>query len=205
MDLKQASISIQVKFARFIVYNFFWILFFLFFVIVGLGGYLFLYPKYQLYKLQLNSELPLLEKKLDNVNQRFIRIRSDKIDFSKIKDKQGLQKLVYILPDKKDIANLFLQFDEMARKENFKIINFSISEDFSDNNVKRVNDLSRTKLHKIRLQMSLSGIGYNNLLRLINLLESNLRLMDIESLSFIPNNQGATIYSFMITTYYITQ
>jgi hypothetical protein len=55
----------------------------------------------------------------------------------------------------------------------------------------------------LQIQVSLAGPGYEALKALIILLEHELRLMDINSLSFIPNYDGATIYNFMITTYYI--
>lgn len=202
MDLKQLWIAFQVKFSQFIVYNFFWITFSLALLIIGSMGYLVLFPKYQVFSVQKNNDLPQLQQQLDETKARLNQISKDKVDFSKIKSNTELQKLLQILPTEQQVSNIFIQFDTMAREENFKIVNFSISEDLSKDNVRDGQALP-TNVHRIQIQTSLAGSSYESLKRLIHMLETNLRLMDVNSLSFIPNFNGSTLYSFIITTYYI--
>lgn len=201
MDLRQLWISLQVKISKFIVYNFFWISFTLAVIVLGGGGYFILFPKYQVYSIQKNIDLPQLEEREQVAIQRLKKISQDQIDFSKIKENPELQKLLHILPNKKEVAEIFVEFDKMAQAENFKIVNFSMSEDLSQN-ASRFNNLPEN-LGQIQIQTSLAGSGYERLKRLLVMLETNLRLIDINSLSFIPNYNGTTLYSFMITTYYI--
>lgn len=201
MDLRQLWISFQVKISKFIVYNFFWISFTIALVVLGGGGYFVLFPKYQVYSLQKNVDLPQLVAKDELTTKRLLQISQDQIDFTKIKENPELQKLLHILPSKKEVADIFVEFDKMAQTENFKIVNFSMSEDLSQN-ASKFKDLPEN-LGQIQIQMSLAGSGYERLKRLLVMLETNLRLIDINSLSFIPNQNGTTLYSFMITTYYI--
>jgi len=201
MDLRQLWIKIQVKFSKFVVYNYFWIVFATIFIIAGLFGYLALFPKYQMYAQEKNRELPALHEQNKMLAQRINEIRSDQIDETQLADNKELQKLLRILPTEDRVADLFTEFEAMAVKENFKIFNFSVSE--TKDSSRRGTQQRLDQLQKMQIQISLAGGGYDSLKRLIALLESNLRLMDINSLSFIPNFNGSTLYSFMITTYYI--
>lgn len=202
MNFKKIWVLVQLKFSKFFVNNFFWIVFISFFIICGVGGYLFVIPKYKLYDYQNKSEIPELKNKLDDLKKQIEQIENDNLDFDKIKNNQELQKLLKILPTKQKIADIFIEFDAMAKNENFKIVNMSITEDFSENSPKQNKKNLPKNIKKITIQTSLAGSGYESLKRLIKMLETNLRVMDIQSLSFIPNFNGATLYSFMITTYY---
>lgn len=202
MDLRQLFITVQVKFSQFIVYNFFWINLTVFIVITGSVGYLVLFPQYRLYAIQKYNDLPALERQLGDIKSRIEIANKDQLDITRLKNNPELEKLLTIIPTKQEVADIFIQFDTIARYENFKIVNFSISEDLSRDNVRVPRDVPKN-LHKIQIQASLTGSGYESLKRMIALLESNLRIMDINSLSFVPSTQGATLYNFIISTYYM--
>lgn len=202
MDLKQLWITIQVKLAQFVVYNFFWITFTILLIVGGSFGYFVLFPKYQVYSIQKNTELPQLEQQLADTQGRLEQISRDQVDFTRIRNNPELQKLLHMLPTNQEVSDLFVEFDTMVREEKFKIVNLSISEDLSTDGVGFESDLPEN-VHRLQIQVSLAGTGYDSLKRLIRMLETNLRLMDVNSLSFVPNFNGTTLYSFMITTYYL--
>lgn len=202
MDLKQLWITIQVKLAQFVVYNFFWITFTILLLVGGSFGYFVLFPKYQVYSIQKNTELPQLEQQLADTQSRLEQISRDQVDFTRIRNNPELQKLLHMLPTNQEVSDLFVEFDTMVREEKFKIVNLSISEDLSTDGAGYESDLPEN-VHRLQIQVSLAGTGYDSLKRLIRMLETNLRLMDVNSLSFVPNFNGTTLYSFMITTYYL--
>lgn len=178
-------------------------------IIVGFSGLYILYPRYRAYIKQRDVVLPAREKQLEVERQKLENVKKNKSEFDLYSQTPQIQKLSQIVPQRQDVADLFVQFDNIAREAEFTLVDLSINEDlsggFSLNEIRKGKNVSHEALdiNKMRIQINLRGGGYNNLKRLLAIMENNLRLMDINSLSFTPGVNSETLYTLSLTTYYI--
>ena len=210
MQVKNAWLKLRVGISQFFIKNYVLITIGTVILVIVLSVYLLLLPKYRLYTLQKDVELVALENNLTKEKSRLEKLQNTQLEFEKFADNENIQKLSQVLPTKKEVADLFIQFESLTKKANFTLLNLSVSEDLSvqsssANNKSARNQADQTMqdVKSLRVQINVSGGGYNSLKGFLDLLETHVRLFDINSLTFTPNIIGQTNYNLVITTYYI--
>ena len=130
-----------------------------------------------------------------------------------------IKTLMSILPREKDIPGLFVQMQEIAKKNNFLLgsIAFSDAESSLDakgekENVNAQNNenadaqnsaQSISGIKEMNVSFIISGGNYDNLKSFLSDIEKNLRLFDIYDINFGSTKEGP--YSMNLRTYYLSQ
>ena len=98
--------------------------------------------------------------------------------------------------------------DAIAKKSKFELTNISVSEDLSGKiNLEGGDQAVQDEIiiHQTRVSLNFIGGGYNDMKRMLSVIEQNLRIMDINSLNFTLDFDGKTTYFVTLTTYYIEE
>ena len=124
-----------------------------------------------------------------------------------------------ILPREKDIPGLFVQMQEIAKKNNFLLgsiafsdAEFSLDAKGEKENVNAQNNenadaqnsaQSISGIKEMNVSFIISGGNYDNLKSFLSDIEKNLRLFDIYDINFGSTKEGP--YSMNLRTYYLSQ
>ena len=162
-------------------------------LIIGSGYILILEPKYRESGQGSKINLDLAKTELLRRQQHFDQLKALVENYNKISPSE-IARIKMILPRDKDIAGLFVQFQELAAKNNLLLttINFNDTPAASNNG----------EIKKISISINLFGSGGNNYREIKNFIasvETNLRLLDVDSVLFNPNSSA---YSLTILAYY---
>ena len=138
------------------------------------------------------------EKELLKEKQEFIT-RIENLESSYLANESVLKKLDYIMADGPDIPNLIVQLEALAIVGGMSPsnLNFSVTEEkIGSEKAKEVRGGGEVKpeqaykgynLVTIDIKMSGDYLGFKNFLQAV---EENMRLMDIESITFAPKEIG---------------
>lgn len=162
---------------------------FVFLAVIIIGWFVVLGPMFNEYR-----TINVVAKKVEfdqyrQVLDRFQNILSE-WDAVSAEDKARLN---YFLPKGKDIPELITMIEDMAEQSGFVVSIASFSQ--IEQPV-----IDRTNIYPLIISLSLEGGSYANLKNLVNKLESNLRLLDVNSLNF---QSGTGSYIMNINTYYV--
>lgn len=162
-------------------------------VVLVLGYYLVIAPKWQI-KSDKEASLLSLQNEVDKLkaDSDFLSQYSSKIiEFTPDEER----KLNLSLPSEFDLSSTIVQLTRLASANNFIVENIQASEatenGLNDNNIKRVD-----------IEMTVSGIGgndYGSFGKFIEALESSLMVFDVKAISFTPEEAG---YKLELSTYY---
>jgi len=163
-------------------------------ILIVVGGYLFvLEPKYRESGQGNRVNLDLTKAELLKRQQHSEQLQALVENYNKI-NPADIARIKMILPREKDIPGLFVQFQELATKNNMLLaaINFNDTPSTPDSD----------EIKKISINVDLvgiSGISYREIKNFIASVETNLRLLDIDSVFFTPDSNN---YSLTIMAYY---
>lgn len=216
MNIKKTWINFQISFSNFFVRNFLWVTLISIFVVIAVFTSFVLVPKYRLYTLQKNDELQGLKRMLASEEQTLKELLETEAELIKFRENPEIIKLLKLLPNSKEVANLFIQFEDLLAQEDFTIMEMRLSENLSREvdieqlaHVESVETKEqKLKLHKIQVTLNVVGGGYSDLKNLLDTFEKSLRFVDINSLSFSPENdesRGNVNYNITATTYYVEE
>jgi len=114
-----------------------------------------------------------------------------------------LDRLEKLLPDHVDNVRLILDIDSIAARYGISLQNVSvnIAEEGSDitTSAQRSDGVG-----EITLGFSIIS-SYNTFTQFLNDIEDNLRLVDVESVSFDSGDDDTTLYNFEVKTYWLQQ
>ncbi len=111
---------------------------------------------------------------------------------------QSSQKILEVLPEDKNLPEIILQLEELARKNNLTMTNINIAEDKQTTaNEQKTNKLN---VKKVVLTTNLTGGDYFTLKSYLMDVEKNVRLLDIQSLAYSPITNS---YDLMLGSYYL--
>lgn len=171
------------------------ITFFIMLIILGLGYYFVLEPKYLEIKAGGRFSLETAQQKLEDYKNYSNNLNQVISNYQKI-DSQQLAKIKAILPTDKEVADLFIQMQNLGGRHNFLISDISLN-DVTDT---AKNAGSKVKKMEVTLNLAAkSGTGYQSLKELLSDLEYNLRLFDVNAVHFNPQSAA---YSVSLYTYY---
>jgi len=107
------------------------------------------------------------------------------------------------IPQDSHVEMLYAQIESLTKKQGVAIRSLSIvnNETITDPKVKKeASPDSKLKLGQADISLVVSGIDYSGLKRLLVAFENNLRLMDVFSVSFKPEQKEAELVIF---SYYL--
>lgn len=163
-------------------------------ILIVVGAYFFiLEPKYnksgQENVINLDSAKDELLKRQQHFEQLQILVKN----YNQISPDE-IARIKMILPRNKDIPGLFVQFQELAAKNNILLTSI----DFNDTPL--IDNSDGVKEISINIELlSVGGNAYQEVKKFIASVETNLRLFDIESVFFTPDSKS---YSLTIIAYY---
>lgn len=114
-------------------------------LIIVLGFFLWLKPKYQEMKKLTVLQLPFREEKLkelSNYAEELEKLAKNLADFQ-VQYQEELQKLEKILPKKADLASLFAQLEALITANGFELNSVSFTEGTSGKSTSQVDNLSQ--------------------------------------------------------------
>lgn len=119
-----------------------------------------------------------------------------------------LQKFNAVLPDSYPPEKLFGEIAEIVSRGGWLISEISLEveseilDDGSPRDDKDAEEMAArqiTNIERINIKVGVDNLDYAGFKRLLNMLETNLRLLDVSELEFFPSDRQAI---FVLTTYY---
>jgi Tfp pilus assembly protein PilO len=164
-------------------------------VIVVFGGlYLFISPLLAEYNEVNNDVIEMRQSELEKQK----KVLGELMELNDIYEgvspylKDRINKF---LPEDPDLPNLYFNINEIAKSAGYKIESIDVLvEEEKDKNKKT----SIKKQREIEISVIFEGAGYGNFKNLINLIEKNLRLFDVQTFGYNPEEEtvGLTLKTY---------
>lgn len=180
-------------------------------LILVLGGYFFVLPKYYQARGATSQTLTLLSAEAEKRRDYLEALKQLAVNYQKINQAE-VNRLKAILPTDKDLPGLFVQLQALAEENNFLLADLNISE-LADRQAAgsllaaepaAAKKSAGGQLKKLAINLNLVGSkssGYPELKRFLDAVEQNLRLFDVEAVYFSPDSPK---YSLTLFTYYFS-
>lgn len=199
-----------------------WLLLLLAVVILAVGYYFFLGPKFETVRNKNNSFLPdkkevltnliKIENKLITLEQKFNLIQQQK--------EEELGRLYNLLPTEPDYAALFVQTEFLAKANNLKVSSVDISRTLeqplserrtptpvqANSPTEQTLEILPTNVHSLAVNIQVGEGTYDNFKLYLDDLEKNLRLYDVQTISFEsvnPETEMISGFNVNLKTYYL--
>ncbi len=186
--------KLQIWLAKFLK-NYFGIVLFVFVVSLFLVAYYFvLSPRFQKAVSTIHNNSSEQEKKYNQVIQKLIDLKSLDRSYKKI-DADFVKKVNEFLPSEYIQEQLFLELEQVIIKNGYTVNSISIQKELGESS-----DMPSKSIGQVKVSMNVSAVDYLDFKKLLSIMESNVRLMDVKNLSFSPNEQSA---SFEFSTYFL--
>jgi Tfp pilus assembly protein PilO len=165
--------------------------------------FLLLKPKVDETISAISENISSHEKLLQAEKNKLTSLQEAVASYQKISE-IDLQRVNGILPNDYDKEALYGEIEEFVKQNGFIPTSITLTKEDEkkktekDNNSKTPTDKDSSKIGEINISLALSGIDYAGLKNFLGAIESNLRLMDVKSLSLNGSNSA----TLEITTYY---
>lgn len=165
-------------------------------IVIIICGFLFvLKPKYNSVSdtLSISKEDKEAEKKL--YKNYIEKLQEYKEDYSRISetDRQKIEKMI---PPKEDVEDLFGIMESLVKKQGLVLLGLEVSDagpllknkdkDEEFEQKENVPQLMKDVV-SANIKLAVSGVDYNSFKRFLWAIEDNLRLMDVQTVYFSPN------------------
>lgn len=189
------------KINRFLNNNFKWLIVMSVLLVLTLSYFNVLKPLYEKTGKTLDITNQLREDSYNSKKKELKKITDLLLSYNKVGSSYR-EKMLAIAPP--DIDRIFTEVNQVISGQGLLIQTLSIEElDVRDPKVKKKagenNYLASGDLGKLKISVAIKGSDYEALKNLLYALENNLRLMDVESLSFDPKGNSVNL---VIATYY---
>jgi hypothetical protein len=176
-------------------------------MIIVPGYYLLIKPQYNFYKSNL-AQINRLDKEL-KINLKQLASNSKIItDYESI-NKLDKEKIEQILPATPRAADLYINLQSIAQQNNLTVESLFVNP-AKQTLTKKIIPGKKTKkdsllsglslVNKINIDFDLQDVSYAKMKKFFHDMEINLRLLDIQSFSFDPENSAL---SLKLTAYYL--
>jgi len=206
---------------NFLLGYFDWLILVVALIILAVGFFMIIKPRYNL--VSKDIELVELEQKgeFNNLQLYLNNLQKLQADYKNvaIEDKR---KMDIILPKKGEIEEFFSKMEAFILKSGYILSSLQLSVDETEVIVEQTDSKSKSKnetsdqetdvatqaktedllqkIGKVNITMSIIGTDYNGLKNLLRTIENNLRLMDINNLSW----SGSSV-NLQLVTYYLIE
>lgn len=186
--------SFQIWLAEFLKKYFGLVLFVIVLVFFTAAYYLIISPKFEEATVFISDKTLEEQKKYNETVQKLIDLGSLNRSYKKI-DPKLVKKVEDFLPSEYVQEQLFLELEQVIIKNGYKVNSIAVEKELG-NSVGAANK----NVGKVKVKISVSAVNYLDFKKLLSIMESNVRLMDIEKLDFQPGDQTA---DFDFYTYYL--
>jgi len=118
-------------------------------------------------------------------------------------DRQDLERLEKMLPANPDNVKLILEIDALANRFGLTLQNVSIQESQEESRNTRTQVRTNEDIGTLGIQFTTTG-SYTGYVQFVNAIEQNLRIMNIQKVSFVaPEDRSNYQYQTTVETYWI--
>ncbi|NCN22409.1 hypothetical protein GW758_00220 [Candidatus Falkowbacteria bacterium] len=168
---------------------------------------LILSPKHRAAELLIKDNISNQQLLLNQQQKKLYNLKIISDIYSKVPS-DDLLKFNLVLPYQYKQEQLFGEFEEIANKNGWILTSVSLS--YPDESLSEAPSAPLTgdivfgslnpKVGRVEVSLSLSGLDYQGVKKLLTVMEENLRLFDIKQISF----SGEEVQLILITYYYKT-
>ncbi len=162
-----------------------------------LSYFLLLKPKVDETTNAISENISSHERLLQAEKDKLASLQEAVLAYDKI-DKVDLERVNGILPDEYDKEALFGEIEEVILQNGFIPTSISLSKEDSATSTEKTAAISGSKIGKVGIELSIASVNYAGMKNLLEVLESNLRMLDVKKLSLSDGGSG----SIEIDTYY---
>jgi len=218
MDKKIPKQNSAEKLKRHFVFllsrHFVWLVIFLAFLVIAFGFIFFLKPEYdKIIAVAGGGKKEVEEQKNELMERkRYLKDLNESLAvYEKISPKD-IEKINLLLPEKELAESLFTRLDNLVARNGLILTSMKINQDSATQgpapgraqSTDKESDQSEQVLPSgigvISVDLSIAGCNYEAIKNLLRALENNLRIMDVDKLSF---SSGGDSLNLSIRTYYL--
>ena len=175
-------------------------------IFLTLAAFVLIIPKFQVIQEEVQAKINEEQNFYASSERKLISLQAIGLIYSKISP-ADLQRFNSVLPDPYAKEKLFGELEETVGTGGWRLDSITInSEDVSARATATATgtlaELNDPHLQAVGVDLTISAIDYAGLKSLLKLLENNLRLIDITSISFSPEDM--TVNLKVVTYYYQT-
>lgn len=194
-------------------FRYFWLLVFLELIFIGAPGYWFLLrPEYALNS-RLEAEISQEKTRLETSARQLVSLKKSNLNYAAI-SREDASKIDEILPSQLDLPSLYVNLEAIALDVGGELNSFAVKTD-KDNvfrplakeklgsKVENTADVPlplKGELKQATISVTYAGISYTRMKKILETIETNLRLMDLVYYSFNPADSSIDL---VITVYYL--
>lgn len=161
--------------------------------VVGTGY--FIYVVYNDNISLVRQRIEQKEKGLADQRTELAKLKAAKVNLAELSE--PAQKILQILPEKKELPSIIMQIEALAAKHNLFLAALDAADDKSAEVGKK-----RLPLQKLLINISLTGGDYYALKGFLADAEKNLRLFDVRSLAYAPDTKS---FNLSLAAYYYNE
>lgn len=167
-------------------------------IIFLLGVSFVISPKYKaIVKAEKYSQEDL-EEEINNLNTYLNKLLEYKKTYQQLSD-ISIDRVKKVVPEDDHLEDLFARLESITKRQGVVIKMMTLT-DLSDNDVDKKRGSNNSTLHKVEIALSISGVDYYGLKKILSVFENNLRLMDVQGVKF---DLDAKTADFSIITYFL--
>ena len=178
----------------------------IFLIIVFLGVWFLIWPEISKSQKMAKEFLPAKMEEIALLGKYTGKIKDLETLVSNIDSQYGrsLDLLRQVLPTQANVPELIAQVDALTRKSGFEMNSIDITESSAASLIKNNPAINSSPLRLVNINLSVSGGSYPNFKILLDNIEKNIRLLDLNSVSFAGGTSEIVNYTLNLRTYYFT-
>ena len=175
-------------------------------LVLGAGIFYIIKPKYQSIAQEIESTDKEKKAEYESLDRYYIKLKRYLLAYNEIKERDR-DRVEKMLPKGFEQEELFRELEAIILRKGLLLISLGISSGKVSPSLRRnmpqagkASEGGLADIGKVKITMEIAGVDYKSFKALLATIESNLRLFDIEQLSFSPD--GKTV-SLSLNTYYL--
>ena len=190
----------------FLLHYFNLIVLFLVILVLAIGFFYLIKPKYKSISWEIKLTDQVRETEYNSLQQYYTRLKQYKLSYDKINEKD-IKRIENMTLTSSNYEELFRELETVILKRGLLLTFLEINLDVLESSPRKIIPKSQKidaglpdGIGKIRISMEIIGVDYKSFKGLLATIENNLRLLDIEELTFSPAEKTV---SFEINAYYL--
>jgi cbb3-type cytochrome oxidase subunit 3 len=170
-------------------------------IIFLLGAFFVINPKYKSIIEEEKYSQADMESERDILNNYFSKL-NEYVDIYRKLSNVSRERVEKIIPEDDFLEKFFARMETLTKRQGVVLTEMMLAYDEEDDGKKAKKPSANDKksLKKINIQISVSGVDYDGVKRLLKAFENNLRILDVNTLEFNITEKTA---SFSVTTYFL--